>query len=136
MLSKERHQTATGPDRVGKLCENLQREQDRAPAVEVLRSLIEQVTLMPDNAELAIILRGDPGAILRFAADKKTPTSFQRQKHQTTCYRKDRWQQGGRNRRSLRASTQNAKTSAAKPAEASQVSLVAGVGFEPTTFRL
>ncbi|GAA6176385.1 recombinase family protein [Sulfitobacter pacificus] len=36
-------------DRVGKLCENLQRKEDRAPAVEVLRSLIEQVTLMPDN---------------------------------------------------------------------------------------
>lgn len=29
-------------DRVGKLCENLQREEDRRPAVEVLRSLIEQ----------------------------------------------------------------------------------------------
>jgi DNA invertase Pin-like site-specific DNA recombinase len=60
-------------DRVGKLCENLQRDEDRGPAVEVLRSLIEQVTLMPDNGELAIILRGDLGAILRFAAGKKNP---------------------------------------------------------------
>jgi len=60
-------------DRVGKLCENLQREEDRGPAVKVLRSLIEQVTLMPDNEELAIILRGDLGAILRFAAGKKNP---------------------------------------------------------------
>jgi site-specific DNA recombinase len=60
-------------DRVGKLCENLQRKEDRGPAVEVLRSLIEQVTLMPDNEELAIVLRGDLGAILRFAAGKKNP---------------------------------------------------------------
>lgn len=63
-------------DGVGKLCENLQREEDRGPAVEVLRSLIDQVTLMPDNEELAIILRGDLGAILHFAAGKKDPTCF------------------------------------------------------------
>jgi site-specific DNA recombinase len=91
-------------ERVGKLCENLQREEDRGPAVEVLRSLIEQVTLMPDNEELAIILRGDLGAILRFAAGKKNPDFLSEAEALDNLL--------------------------------SQGSLVAGVGFEPTTFRL
>ncbi|WP_282128835.1 recombinase family protein [Roseobacter litoralis] len=91
-------------DRVGKLCENLQREEDRGPAVQVLRSLIEQVTLMPDNGELAIILRGDLGAILRFAAGKKNPDFLSEAEALDNLL--------------------------------SQGSLVAGVGFEPTTFRL
>ena len=91
-------------DRVGKLSENLQREEDRGPAVEVLRSLIEQVTLLPDNGELAIILRGDLGAILRFAAGKKNPDFLSEAEALDNLL--------------------------------SQGSLVAGVGFEPTTFRL
>jgi hypothetical protein len=33
--------------------------------------LVDQVTLVPDEAELAIVLRGDLAAILRFAANKK-----------------------------------------------------------------
>ena len=91
-------------ERVGKLCENLQRDEDRAPAVEVLRSLIDQVTLMPDNGELAIILRGDLGAILRFAAGKKNPDFLSEAEALDNLL--------------------------------SQGSLVAGVGFEPVTFRL
>jgi site-specific DNA recombinase len=35
--------------------------------------LVDQVTLVPDEAELAIVLRGDLAAILRFAANKKNP---------------------------------------------------------------
>jgi site-specific DNA recombinase len=31
------------------------------------------MTLVPENGELAIVLRGDLGAILRFAAGKKNP---------------------------------------------------------------
>ncbi len=91
-------------DRVGKLYENLQREEDRGPAVQILRSLIEQVTLMPDNGELAIILRDDLGAILRFAAGKKNPDFLSEAEALDNLL--------------------------------SQGSLVAGVGFEPTTFRL
>ncbi len=123
-------------DRVGKLCENLQREEDRGPAVEVLRSLIEQVTLLPDNGELAIILRGDLGAILRFAAGKKNPDFLSEAEALDNLLSQGSLVAGGRNRRSRRAVPQNAKTSAAVPAEDPQLSLVAGVGFEPTTFRL
>ena len=123
-------------DRVGKLCENLQRDEDRGPAVEVLRSLIEQVTLMPDNGELAIILRGDLGAILRFAAGKKNPDFLSEAEALDNLLSQGSLVAGGRNRRSLRSRSQNAKTSAAGPAEDLQLSLVAGAGFEPATFRL
>ena len=91
-------------DRIRQLYENLQREEERAQAAEVFRSLVDQVTLIPEDGELAIVLRGDLGAILRFAAGKKNPDFL-------------------------------------SEAEAfdnllSQGSLVAGVGFVPTTFRL
>lgn len=39
----------------------------------MLRSLVDQVTLVPDGGELAIVLRGDLGAILRFTARKQNP---------------------------------------------------------------
>jgi hypothetical protein len=36
-----------------------------------LRALVDRVDLMPENGELAIMLRGDLAAILSFAANKK-----------------------------------------------------------------
>ncbi|KEO53500.1 recombinase family protein, partial [Thioclava pacifica] len=60
-------------DRIAKLCENLQSEEDRGAAVDVLRSLVDEITLVPENGELSIVLRGDLGAILRFAAGKQNP---------------------------------------------------------------
>ena len=59
--------------RIGQFNEHLQDEYGRARAAETFRSLVDQVTLMPDNGELAIVLRGDLGAILRFTAGKKNP---------------------------------------------------------------
>lgn len=59
--------------RIGQLYENLQDVDGRGRAAETFRSLVDQITLMPDNGELAIVLRGDLGAILRFAAGKKNP---------------------------------------------------------------
>ncbi|MDF0522818.1 hypothetical protein GPL17_33275 [Bradyrhizobium yuanmingense] len=35
--------------------------------------MVDQVTLVPDGEELAIVLRGDLAGILRFAAGKKNP---------------------------------------------------------------
>ena len=60
-------------DRIAKLCENLQSEEDRGAAVDVLRSLVDEISLVPENGELSIVLRGDLGAILRFAAGKQNP---------------------------------------------------------------
>ena len=58
-------------DRISKLCENLQSEKDRGAAVDVLRSLVDEISLVPENGELSIVLRGDLGAILHFAAGKE-----------------------------------------------------------------
>ncbi len=41
--------------------------------MEVSRTLVDQVTLVPEEAELAIVLRGDLVAIVRFAVNKKNP---------------------------------------------------------------
>ena len=91
-------------DRIRQLYENLQREEERAQAAEMFRSLVDQVTLIPEDGELAIVLRGDLGAILRFAAGKKNPDFLSEAEALDNLL--------------------------------SQESLVAGVGFEPTTFRL
>ncbi len=77
---------------------------DKAKAAEVFRTLVDQVMMVPDNGELAIILRGDLAAILRFVAGKKNPDIL---------------------------------TEAGVMAKLlSQGSMVAGIGFEPMTFRL
>ncbi|MFN3262175.1 MAG: recombinase family protein [Pikeienuella sp.] len=123
-------------DRVAKLCENLQSEEDRGAAVDVLRSLVDEITLVPENGELSIVLRGDLGAILRFAAGKQNPDFLSEAEALDNLLSQKSLVAGGRSRRSRRSVAQKAKTSAAGPSEASQVSLVAGVGFEPTTFRL
>ena len=59
--------------RIAALYESLQNEDGKAEAAEVFRTLVDQVTLVPDEVELAIVLRGDLAAILRFAANKKNP---------------------------------------------------------------
>lgn len=60
-------------DRIAKLCENLQFEEDRGAAVDVLRSLVDEISLVRQNGERSTVLRGDLGAILRFAAVKQNP---------------------------------------------------------------
>ena len=115
-------------DRIGQLYENLQREEERAQAAEVFRSLVDQVTLIPEDGELAIVLRGDLGAILRFAAGKKNPDFLSEAEAFDNLLSQGSLVAGGRNRRSLRNGDRNAKTSAAGPAEVSQLSLVAGAG--------
>jgi site-specific DNA recombinase len=90
--------------RIGVLYESLQNEDGKAEAAEVFRTLIDQVTLVPNEAELAIVLRGDLAAILRFAANKKNPGVL--------------------------------SEAGVLGALLSQESLVAGIGFEPMTFRL
>ena len=78
--------------------------------------------------ELAIVLRGDLGAILRFAAGKKDPDFLSEAEALDNLL--------GASMASRKAGRRNAKTSAAVALEVSQLSLVAGTGFEPVTFRL
>lgn len=122
--------------RIGQLYEHLQDENGRTQAAETFRSLVDQVTLVPDDGELAIVLRGDLGAILRFAAGKKNPDFLSEAEALDNLLSPGSLVAGGRNSRSLRNGAGNAKTSALGATEVSQVSLVAGTGFEPVTFRL
>ena len=70
----------------------------RHEAFDLIRSLIEEVRLTPEDGELTIELSGDPAGILAISDANKLGTP---------------------------------------PAQrALQIEMVAGVGFEPTTFRL
>ena len=109
---------------------------DRGAAIDVLRSHVDQIDLVPENGDNSIVLRGDLGAILRFAAGKQNPDFLSEAEASDNLLMQKPLVAGGRSRRPRRAGGAKAKTSAPGPAEASQVSLVAGVGFEPTTFRL
>jgi site-specific DNA recombinase len=51
----------------------LGRADTREEAAEVIRSLVSAIELVPDGAELAIVLRGDLAAMLSVAADKAKP---------------------------------------------------------------
>jgi site-specific DNA recombinase len=75
--------------------------EDAAEARELVRGLVETITLVPENGSLRIEVRGELGAILRMA-------------------------DAGHNK--------GAGISAGALIE--QVKLVAGIGFEPMTFRL
>ena len=90
--------------RISALCESLGDEDRKVEAVEVLRTLVDQVSLVPEDDGLSIVLRGDLAAILTFAANKKRP---------------DFLSEAGLLGDLI-----------------SPVSVVAGTGFEPVTFRL
>ena len=49
----------------------MQDKASKAPAVEVLRSLIDRVTLVPEDGQLAIVLRGELAAMWHSATNKK-----------------------------------------------------------------
>jgi site-specific DNA recombinase len=90
--------------RITALYESFQSEDETAKAAEVFRTLVDQVLLVPDNGQLAIVLRGDLASMLSFAAGKKKPGFL--------------------------------SNAGVLGDLISQESVVAGAGFEPTTFRL
>jgi site-specific DNA recombinase len=59
--------------RISALHESLQSDETKAEAAEIVRALVDQVTLVPEDGRLAIVLRGDLAGMLRFAAGKKKP---------------------------------------------------------------
>ena len=46
----------------------------RAEALDILRSLIDAIVLVPEGRELKIELRGDLAGILKVAANEKSPS--------------------------------------------------------------
>ena len=89
--------------RIAALCNSLGDDDGKLEALEVLRTLVDQVALVPDGNELSIVLRGDLAAMLTFAANRKRPDLL---------------------------------SEAGLLGLLSPVSVVAGTGFEPVTFRL
>jgi site-specific DNA recombinase len=81
------------------LHEALEDEVTRDEAMELIRSLIEAIVLVPDQGSLKVEVLGELAAILAYGEGRKKP---------------------GRTDRDI----------------AEQIKMVAGVGFEPTTFRL
>ncbi len=95
--------------RICTLYESLQNEDGKAEAAEVFRTLVDQVTLVSDAEELAIVLRGDLAAILRFAANKKNPDVLSEAGVLEGLLSQKSLVAGTRNTRSLRTGAQNAK---------------------------
>ncbi len=85
--------------KVAALHEALEDEASRTEAMELIRSLIEAIVLVPQDGNLRVEVRGELAAILALVAGSKKPGLADR-------------------------------------ADAEQIKVVAGVGFEPTTFRL
>ena len=86
--------------RVERLHGALQDQATRAEAFELIRSLIDEIRLVPEGGALQVELRGELAGILALAADSKKPGN-----HSTA------------------GTTERIKR-------------VAGIGFEPMTFRL
>jgi len=59
--------------RLAKLHEALGREETRAEAAEIIRSLVDEIVLTPEDSELKIDLRGDLAGILAIATNAKRP---------------------------------------------------------------
>ncbi len=112
-------------EEIAALHDQLGNEETRALAADKLRTLVSRIDLVPDGAELVIVLRGDLAAILTFASGKRKPEFLnERALLEDLMGRAD--QSGAQKRK--------------KPHEGallgSQGSLVAGAGFEPAAFRL
>jgi plasmid stabilization system protein ParE len=85
--------------KIAALHEALEDEATRDEAIELIRSLIEAVVLVPDKGSLRTEVRGELAAILAFGDGREKAARIDRD-------------------------------------IAEQIKMVAGVGFEPTTFRL
>ncbi len=85
--------------KVAVLHEALQDEDTMAEATELIRSLVDEIVLTPENGELRIDLKGELASILTLSTGSKKPVDLSGDGLE-------------------------------------QIKMVAGVGFEPTTFRL
>ncbi len=86
-------------EKVSALRAALNNENEKAEAAEIIRTLIDEVTLTPHKGELTVDLKGDIAGILNLCQKSKSLSGLE-------------------------------------PEGLEQIKLVAGVGFEPTTFRL
>jgi site-specific DNA recombinase len=105
-------------------------DQDRAQAADRLRSLVSKIVLTPEDGKLAIDVHGDLAGILAIAHAKAPPGSVNGVVSQAKSVA------GSRSQHNLHKHKGRPGEAADVAQLAQQVKLVAGVGFEPTTFRL
>ncbi|MDW9658511.1 recombinase family protein [Sinorhizobium meliloti] len=104
-------------------------EAKRMAAADIIRSLVKEIILTPEDGELQIDVRGDLAGILAISLKSKTPAT-----------------RTGGSQVEMVAGTgfdQNLRTQKSRPVGAadlrdltSQFEMVAGAGFEPAAFRL
>ncbi len=144
-------------DEITALHDQLGNVETRGRAAQMLRTLVERIELVPNGDELAIVLRGDLAAILRFACGKKNPDFLDEtaaleelmgQGTASEAQKRKKPHDGGllgsqgslvagkRNTPLLRNGTNDKGDPLGSPSVLSQESLVAGAGFEPAAFRL
>jgi site-specific DNA recombinase len=112
-------------EEIAALHDQLGNEETRAQAADKLRTLVSRIDLVPDGAELVIVLRGDLAAILTFASVKKKPGFLNER-----AILEDLLGRAGV------AEGQKRKKPRDGALFGSQEWLVAGAGFEPAAFRL
>ncbi|MFQ5928047.1 MAG: recombinase family protein, partial [Terriglobia bacterium] len=61
--------------KVANLNETLQQEETKAEAAEIIRSLVDEIVLVPENGELRIDLKGELAGILSLASANKKPAT-------------------------------------------------------------
>ena len=100
-------------------------DQDRTEAAERLRSLVDKIVLTPEYGKLVIHVHGDLAGILAIAHSKAPSAGAD-----------GAASQGIRGRHNVPKNKRRPPEAADVADLVQQVKLVAGVGFEPTTFRL
>ncbi|MDK1494400.1 recombinase family protein [Sinorhizobium sp. 7-81] len=107
-------------EEIAALHDQLGNEETQGRAAQMLRTLVERIELVPNGEELAIVLRGDLAAILKFASGKKDP-----------AFLAEAEVLEGLLRRSADDGVQKRKKPRGGGFCGSQGSLVAGAGFDP-----
>jgi site-specific DNA recombinase len=99
---------------VQNLLHSINDEHHRSKSGQILRGLIEKVTLTPDgrNGELSVDLHGDLAGILQISSNEKKISALEKNNRNETKNEKGRLD------------------------ETALLKMVAGIGFEPMTFRL
>ncbi len=103
--------------------------EDRTEAAERLRSLVSKIVLTPEDGQLAIDVHGDLAGILAIAHANAPPAG-------ADGVPQAKLVAGTRGKLNLPKNKGRLRGAADVADLAQQVKLVAGVGFEPTTFRL
>ncbi|MBF9045322.1 recombinase family protein [Rhodobacterales bacterium HKCCE4037] len=112
------------------LITSLNDPEHRAESATIIRSLISKIVLTPNDerTELIVDLHGDLAGILQMSEGAPSKGGLSERNKLERKHRKEIEQ--------IETLSQNAKSGSKSRSDVGKVQMVAGVGFEPTTFRL